>query len=300
MSDFISPGWSIYVAVISIASIAACALLLWFTIKARVPSDSKNTTGHVWDGDLYELNNPLPRWWMWLFVLTILFAVAYVFAYPALGSYPGMLKWSSEKELKEETQTASTELAPLYQKFAKMGEAELMANTDAMGIGQRIFLNNCSQCHGSDARGSKGFPNLADNDWLWGGEFDQIKESITKGRVGAMPALGAAIGNDVEQANLAQYVLSLSKAPHDAQKAAAGKEKFAICAACHGAEGKGNIAMGAPNLTDDIWLHGRSEAQIRSMIAVGKNNMMPAQEGTLMPEQIHILAAYVKKQAQKL
>jgi cytochrome c oxidase cbb3-type subunit 3 len=184
-------------------------------------------------------------------------------------------------------------VAPLYARFAAMPAEEIARDPQAMAIGERLFMNNCSQCHGSDARGSKGFPNLTDSDWLHGGAPDKIIETLTKGRVGNMPPLGAALGTADDVKNVAQYVLSLSGGPHDSVRAALGKSKFGVCAACHGNDGKGNQAVGAPNLTDDIWLHGYGENAIIAMINNGKANEMPAQGGKLNAEQIRVLAAYV-------
>jgi cytochrome c oxidase cbb3-type subunit 3 len=162
-----------------------------------------------------------------------------------------------------------------------------------MAIGDRLFMNNCAQCHGSDARGSKGFPNLTDTDWLHGGTHDKIKETLVKGRIGNMPPMAAAVGSPEDVRNLAHYVLSLSKGPHDALRASLGKPKFVACAACHGPDGKGNQTIGAPNLTDDIWLHGWGENAIIAMVNNGKVNQMPAQAGKLTDAQLHVLASYV-------
>jgi cytochrome c oxidase cbb3-type subunit 3 len=170
---------------------------------------------------------------------------------------------------------------------------KIAADAQAMGIGERLFMNNCAQCHGSDARGSKGFPNLADSDWLWGGEPDRIVETITQGRTGVMPRMAEAVGSSEDVKNLAHYVLSLSGAPHDSLRAGLGKSKFTACAACHGNGGVGNPAMGAPRLNDATWLHGYGEATITAMVNNGKQNEMPAQEGRLTAPQIRVLAAYV-------
>lgn len=293
MSDFTSGFWSHYVAILTVASIAACLLLLWITARKKVAATQDNTTGHVWDGDLTEMNNPLPLWWVGLFVLTIVFSAGYLVAYPGLGSYQGELKWSTATEYKSEVERAAKELEPLYAQFTAKTPEQLAGDANAMAIGERLFMNNCAQCHGSDARGSKGFPNLADADWLHGGSADKIKESITKGRVGAMPPMGAAVGGSDDVKNVAQYVLSLSGSPHDSLRAQLGKSKFAACAACHGMDGKGNAALGAPNLTDDIWLHGWGEQAIVNMINHGKTNQMPAQEEKLTAAQIHVLSGYV-------
>lgn len=293
MSDFTSNFWSIYVAGITIVSILACALLLWFSGKAKAMTANDNTTGHVWDGDLREMNNPLPRWWVWLFVITIVFALIYLVLYPGLGSFPGKLGWTSSGLHQTEVDRGNAEIAPTYAKFAAMTPQDLSKNAQAMAIGERLFMNNCSQCHGSDAKGSKGFPNLTDNDWIGGGTPEIIKTNITKGRAGNMPPMAAAVGTSEDVSNVANYVLSLSNGPHDPVKAALGKPKFAVCAACHGMDGKGNPALGAPNLTDDIWLHGYGEAAVAAMVNNGKVNVMPAQADKLTDAQVDVLTAYV-------
>ncbi len=293
MSDFTSDFWSIYIAGITVVSILACLLLLWFSGKARAMTADDNTTGHVWDGDLREMNNPLPRWWAWLFVITIVFAFAYLAMYPGLGSYAGKLGWSQVGAFKAEIAAGERETAPLYAKFAAMTPEDIARDPQAQAIGERLFMNNCSQCHGSDARGAKGIPNLTDGDWLHGGSPDKIKESIVQGRAGNMPAMGAAVGNGEDIKNLTHYVLGLSKSPNDSVRAALGKEKFGACAACHGMDGKGNQALGAPNLTDDIWLHGFGENAITAMSNGGKVNQMPAQADRLNANQIQVLASYV-------
>ena len=293
MSDFTSNFWSVYVAGITIISIAACALLLWFSGKAKAMTANDNTTGHVWDGDLREMNNPLPRWWVGLFVITIVFAGIYLYLYPGLGNRPGSAGWTSHGQYDAEVEKGNAEVAPIYAKFLAMSVEDTAKDPQAHAIGERLFMNNCSQCHGSDARGGKGFPNLTDNDWLHGGTPDKIVESITKGRVGNMPPMAAAVGTSDDVKNVANYVLSLSGSPHDSVRANLGKEKFVVCAACHGADGKGMQAVGSANLTDNIWLHGYGENAIIAMVTNGKTNIMPAQEGKLSEAQIHVLASYV-------
>lgn len=293
MSDFTSNFWSIYVGGITLVSILACAILLWFSGKAKAMTVSDNTTGHVWDGDLREMNNPLPRWWVGLFIITIIFGIAYLAMYPGLGSYAGSAKWSQQDQYEREVAKGNAEVAPLYAKFAGMPVEDVSRDPQARAIGERLFMNNCSQCHGSDARGSKGFPNLTDGDWLHGGTPDKIKETITMGRIGNMPPMAAALGTADDVKNVAQYVLSLSNSPHDSVRAQLGKEKFAVCAACHGPDAKGMQAVGSANLTDNIWLHGFGEAAITAMINAGKVNQMPAQGGKLTEGQIHVLASYV-------
>ena len=292
MSDFFSSGWSIYIAAATILGLVACLWLLIIAARRRVMADD-NTTGHVWDEDLRELNNPLPRWWMWLFVITVVFAAIYLAIYPGLGSAPGSLNWTSVGQHREEQAKAHAETAPLFAGLAATPAAALARNPQAMAIGERLFANNCATCHGADAHGSKGFPNLADTDWLWGGTPERIKETITNGRQGMMPPVAAAVGSAEDVRNVANYVLSLSGSPHNSIAAQLGRAKFAVCAACHGADGKGNQAMGTPNLTDNTWLHGWGEDAIVAMITRGKTNVMPAHGERLTPEQIHVLAAYV-------
>ena len=293
MSDFTSNFWSVFVTTLTLVGIIACGIVLWMAGRKKVVATSDNTTGHVWDEDLVEMNNPLPRWWVWLFVITIVFSLGYLVAYPGLGSFTGKLNWTQKGEYEAEMAKAKTELEPLYARFASMKPEDVAADPQAHAIGERLFMNNCAQCHGSDARGSKGFPNLTDNDWLHGGTPDKIQETITKGRIGVMPPMAAAVGSGDDVKNLAQYVLSLSGSPHDSVRAGLGKSKFTVCAACHGMDGKGNPALGAPNLTDDIWLHGWGENAIIAMINNGKTNQMPAQEGKLTDAQIQVLTAYV-------
>ena len=293
MSDFTDGFWSVYIAGATLIGIAACLLLLWVTSRKKVAARADNTTGHVWDEDLTEMNNPMPRWWMWLFVLTIVFSLLYLVAYPGLGSYGGELKWSSRSEYEGELAKADKALEPLYSQFTARKAEEVAGDPAAMAIGERLFMNNCSQCHGSDARGSKGFPNLADADWLHGGTPDKIAETLNNGRAGNMPPMAAAVGTPDDVKNVAHYVLSLSKSPHDSVRAQLGKFKFGACAACHRVDGKGNAALGAPNLADDVWLHGWGEQAIVNIINTGKTNEMPAQAGKLTEAQIHVLSGYV-------
>jgi cytochrome c oxidase cbb3-type subunit 3 len=289
MSDFISSGWSVYVAGATIASLLVCLVLLAIASKRKVMAND-NTTGHVWDEDLRELNNPLPRWWMGLFVITVVFSGIYLAFYPGLGSNPGSLGWSSVKQHADEVEKARAAMAPVYAKYVAMPAAELAKDPKAMAIGERLFANNCAQCHGADARGSKGFPNLTDGDWLYGGTPEKIVETIVNGRQGNMPPMAAAVGSAEDVKNVANYVLSLSGSPHNAVAAELGKPKFA---ACHGADGKGQQALGAPNLTDKVWLHGWGEQAVVNIVTNGKTNVMPAQKDRLAPEQIHVLGAYV-------
>ncbi len=292
MSDFFSSGWSWFIAGVTAAGLGFCLWLLLTSSRTTAMSDD-GSTGHVWDEDLREMNNPLPRWWLGLFVITVVFAAVYLVLYPGFGDAPGTLKWSQSGQLAAEQEAATKRLAPLYAKYTSLDAEALSQQPEAMAMGQRLFLNNCAQCHGSDAKGSKGFPNLTDSDWLWGGSFETSQQTIAEGRVGNMPPMAAAVGSSEDQRNLAHYVLSLSGSPHNSLKAQLGRGKFTACAACHGSKGQGNTALGAPNLTDKVWLHGWGEEAVLAAIQNGKHNVMPAQNKLLTPDQIHVLGAYV-------
>ena len=292
MSDFISDGWSLFVAAATVLGLALCLALLIIASRRKVMAED-NSTGHVWDEDLRELNNPLPRWWMVLFVLTVVFSGLYLALYPGLGAYAGSLSWSSTGQYEAEQAQARAEMHTIYAKFDKTPVEALSQDPQAKAIGERLFANNCATCHGSDAKGSKGFPNLTDNDWLYGGSGDTIVQTITQGREGTMPPMAAAVGGGEDVRNLAHYVLSLSGSPHNSVAAALGKSKFSACAACHGMDGKGNPALGAPNLTDKVWLHGWGESAIVAMVNNGKHSHMPEHGSRLSPEQIRVLAGYV-------
>ena len=293
MSEFTSGFWDWYIAVISAISIAACALFLKAQSVRRAPG-SAETTGHTWDEDLAEYHNPLPSWWSGLFYITIAFGAVYLVLYPGLGSsWKGVLGWSQISQLKDETSKAERQYGPLYEKFAAVEVKELARDPAALAIGQKLFLNNCAQCHASDGGGSRGFPNLTDRDWLWGGDPKEIKATITEGRTGVMPPWGQVLGEQGVK-DVAHYVMSLSGGAADSIRVSKGKEIFAKnCVACHGAEGKGNQALGAPNLTDRIWLHGPGEELISEVIARGRTSQMPANKDLLTPARIHLLTAYV-------
>ena len=292
MSDFVSNGWSLFVAAATVLGLALCLALLIIASRRKVMA-ADNSTGHVWDEDIRELNNPLPRWWMVLFVLTVVFSVLYLALYPGLGGYAGRLGWSSTGQFDAEQAKAREAMRAIYARFDGLPVETVARDPQAMGIGERLFANNCATCHGSDAKGSKGFPNLTDNDWLYGGSGEILIETITRGREGRMPPMAAAVGNGEDVRNLAHYVLSLSGSPHNSVAAALGKSRFTACAACHGMDGRGNQALGAPNLTDKVWLHGWGEPAIVAMINNGKHSHMPEHGSRLSPEQIRVLAAYV-------
>ncbi len=290
MSDF----WSWYIAIITIANILACYWLIkWASKKHNNEAAQGEVTGHKWDGDLEEYNNPLPRWWLWLFYFTIVFGFVYLALYPGLGNYKGSLGWTSTGQYDEEISEANKTYDPIFAKYAKQEIPALAKNSEATKIGQRLFLNYCATCHASDAGGARGFPNLTDNDWLWGGAAGNIKKTILDGRMGAMPPWEAVIGKQGVK-DVTQYVISLSGRKHDAAMAKAGKKQFDVmCIACHGADGKGNQALGAPNLTDNVWLYGGSAGVIAQTIAKGRNGVMPAHRNFLGEDKAHLLAAYI-------
>jgi len=289
MNEFVSPFWDVAVAVATVVSIVACAVFL----KSQTVSTQGDTTGHVWDEDLAEYNNPLPSWWRWLFYITIVFGLVYLVLYPGLGSWKGILGWSQITQLQEENLRAEKQYGPLYEKFAAMELAALSKNREALAVGQKLFLNHCAQCHASDGGGSRGFPNLTDRDWLWGGDIKVIETTITEGRTGVMPPWGAALG-ETGVKDVAHYVLSLSGLTHDSIRKARGEQVYKVtCAACHGADGKGNQALGAPNLTDRVWLHGSGEAMLIDVIGKGRTNQMPAHKNDLSAVKIKLLAGYV-------
>lgn len=294
MSDFNSDAWSIYIAVISLVSIVACLVLLFSLSSSRVPTGDEGTTGHVWDENLVEWNNPLPRWWLWLFVITVVFSLAYLALYPGLGSYAGQYGWSSTGQYKTEQAQAAATYGPIVDKFLKQDIKTVAADPQARQMGQRLFLTYCAQCHGSDAGGSVGFPSLKDRDWLYGGEPETIRASILDGRNGVMPPMAAALGSDDDARDVMHHVFRLGGRTFDGVRAARGKAKFdTVCAACHTDKGTGNPQLGAPNLTDDVWLHGASDAAILESITKGRKGVMPAHKGLLDEGKVHLLAAYV-------
>ena len=293
MSDFTSGFWSLYISIITIVSIIACGVLLQVMSTRKVSGSQVETTGHSWDEDLVELNNPLPRWWIWLFYLTILFSLAYLVLYPGLGTYGGSYQWTSNKQYDEEVAQANAQSGPIYEKYPKTDLKQLAADPAALAIGQKLFLNNCGQCHSSDARGGKGYPSLADAHWIWGGEPEAIKETIANGRKAVMPPWGVVLGDEGVK-DMVHYVLSLNGRTFDSLRAARGKEKFTTtCAACHGAEGKGSPAIGAEDLTSVVLLHGADEPALIETIGKGRIDTMPAQKELLGEAKVHILAAYV-------
>jgi cytochrome c oxidase cbb3-type subunit 3 len=285
--------WNWFVIVLTVANILACWWLLYWTKGISGREDGKITTGHEWDG-LTELNNPLPRWWLHLFNITIVMAIVYLILYPGLGNVKGILGWTQLTQYNDELVAAEATEQAVFGRFGEMGPEALMADAEAGEIGRRLFANSCAMCHGSDARGAPGFPNLTDNDWIWGNEYEQILTSITTGRVGTMPPWLAALGADGVNETTA-YVQQLSGQDVDASLAAAGKARFdMMCVACHGPDATGNQALGAPDLTNGIWLYGGDAQTIAETISNGRAGKMPAHESLLNEQRRRVLAAYVK------
>lgn len=314
MSSF----WSTWISVLTIACIVFCAVILTWNLKNHVGVKEGESTGHEFDG-IEEMNNPLPKWWTYMFYATIVWSVYYFAAYPGLGNYKGFLNWTSSNQgiknlaeskaaveqnkldgknvqLDREYDAANETYAKEFAKYTSRDILDLAYDPDALKVGQRLFLQNCSQCHGSDARGQRGFPNLTDDDWLYGGTPDKIKETLLYGRKAAMPAWGDALGEQGVK-EMTAYVLSLSGRKVNDKDAAAGKAKFGMCAACHGADGKGSLAhnlpFGAPNLTDNTWLYGGSHGAVEETLLKGRNGQMPAFKEILGEDKIHIISAYV-------
>ncbi|WP_041418139.1 cytochrome-c oxidase, cbb3-type subunit III [Shewanella woodyi] len=316
MTDF----WSIWISVLTIVVIAGCFILLKLVSKNTTGVEEGESMGHSFDG-IEELNNPLPKWWSYMFYITIVFGVVYLALYPGLGNYKGLLGWSSSNQsigtengikadsvaaielaakegrwvqYDQEVKRADEKFGPIFKAYAETPLEELVKNEEALKVGGRLFLQNCSQCHGSDARGSKGFPNLTDNDWLYGGELATIKTSILNGRHGMMPPKGGLPIEDSEVKGLAEYVTKLAGRDHDEALAAQGQASFMKgCFACHGMDATGNKFMGAPNLTNNVWLYGGSRGAIEQSIINGRSGVMPAWKDVLGEEKVHVITAYV-------
>ena len=291
MADFVSEFWNIWIMIGTGVGIAAMFWLVKANSMDTRREGKAEATGHVWDTDLRELNNPLPHWWLMMFYVTLAFGVIYLILYPGFGSFAGVLGWSSKDAYEAEVEAAEANYAPLFAGYLKQDLKPLAANETAMRAGERLFVNYCAVCHGSDARGAPGFPNLRDAAWLYGGAPEQIKAGILQGRNGVMPAGLAGDARGVEE--MTEYVLSLSDREHDAAKAAQAAPKFAVCMGCHGAGGVGNPALGAPDLTDNVWLYGGSRKAIRETLTHGRSGRMPAHKDLLGEAKSHVLAAYV-------
>ena len=289
-----STAWSLFVIVLLVVNIVGCAWLLFANRSVRIdPRARGETTGHDFDG-IEELNNPLPAWWTWLFIVTIVFSAVYLVLYPGLGNLEGVLGWSSAGQHEAEVERAEAEYGPIFRKYYNTPIVDLVNDEDAIAMGGRIFLNRCATCHGSDARGGPGYPNLTDTDWLYGGSPETIVQTIMNGRNGVMPPFAAVIGGDQGVEDVTEYVLSLSGREHDAEAAARGQQPFVtVCSACHQADGTGNPLMGSPNLTDNVWLHGGRREDIHRNLNEGITSQMPSHADILSPERIHLTALYV-------
>jgi cytochrome c oxidase cbb3-type subunit 3 len=287
-------GHSLFIIVRTVLNNRGALWLLWWT--RRSPGDGiteMQTTGHVWDGDLRELNNPLPRWWLWLFIITVAFGGIYLALYPGLGSNKGTLGWTSAGEHDAAARANAARIEQALAPFASSSVMELEEDAAALNVGRNLFLNNCAACHGSDAGGAPGFPNLTDKDWLWGGSPETVVATISNGRMGMMPAWGDALGDRGVDDVLA-YLFSLQGRELAAGDKVAGQQKFAeLCSACHGADARGKQEMGTPNLTDGVWLHGGAQSTVRETIAHGRTGTMPAHLDRLGETRIKLLAAYV-------
>ncbi len=290
----LSAFWNWFVIILTVLSILGCWWLLnWTKGISNREGDDVGTTGHVWDEDLEELNNPLPRWWLYLFYLTIAFSILYLAMFPGLGNVKGFLGWTQLSQYEAEVAVSQVAKQNVYAVFQDMTPEQLMQNEEALGIGRRLFANNCAMCHGSDARGAVGFPNLTDSEWQWGPGYDAIMTALKQGRQANMPPLAAALG-DEGLPQVVAYVQQLSGQSVDAELAAAGQSRFqTVCMACHGMDGTGNPMLGAPNLTNDIWLYGGDAETITQTIMTGRNGNMPSHADILDPEQRRMVAAYV-------
>lgn len=292
--EYLNTFWNWWVIAITIVSILGCWWLLHWTkgVGNEDEGEAEEGSGHVWDDDIRELNTPLPRWWLHLFNITIVFALIYLAFYPGLGNFAGKLGWTQESQYEAEMAAAEEAQAVIFARFREMSPEELVADAEAREIGGRLFGNNCAMCHGSDGGGAKGFPALNDDDWQWGGSFDDVMTTLEKGRNGLMTPFGAVLG-ETGVLEAVAYVQQLSGQKADPEMAAAGQKHFqTICMACHGMDGKGNQALGAPNLTDDIWLYGSDPADIAYGIVNGRNGMMPAFD-YLSDDKRRLLSAYV-------
>ena len=292
--------WSFWVSIISLGSIFGSLWLIYITRKSQTTdTETEKTMGHTFDG-IEEYDNPLPKWWMYMFVGTCIFALAYYALYPGLGNYKGLLGWTQVNQWEKEVQTAEEKYGPIFEAYAATPIDELVQDAEAMKVGQRLFANNCAVCHGSAGRGAIGFPNLTDDDWLYGGTEEAIKATLINGRMGNMPAKGLnpAMTN-AQVDDMVHYLLSFSDRSDNAEAAERGAAMYqTACAACHGADAKGNQAIGAPNLTDNIWLYGSTPKRISHTLLYGRAGVMPAQLERLGEEKIHLLTAYVKSLSQ--
>lgn len=287
-----STFWSVFIAVLVVINVGGCLWLITWTMNMSPDEEDDDSTGHTWDGDLKEYNNPLPKWWLNTFYLSIIFAVVYLILFPGFGSFKGVLGWTQIGQYDEQIEATRAKYEEVYAAFDGLSLEELANNPDALALGRNTFANNCSSCHGSDGRGAKSFPNLTDDSWMWGGEPAQIQQTIALGRVGNMPALGAVAGEEGTEQIITWLLADEGDTSADV---AAGQQKFMTsgCIGCHGVTAEGNPMLGAPNLRDDYWLHGSNRADIRDVINTGRVNQMPAHQDLIGEDRVRLVAAYV-------
>lgn len=289
-----STAWSSYVIAIVVLNIVGCVWLLWWTGKRRAGDPAPTDTSHVWDGDLTEYNKPMPRWWINLFYITIVFGVGYLVLYPGLGAFAGTSGWSSAREHDADRAARDATLARTFAPYDGQAIDAIARDPQALELGRAIFANHCATCHGSSAKGAPGYPDLTDDSWQWGGDPDTVLATVLDGRQGIMASWEQVLGGPTGVTEAAVYVQSLSGTAADPALARAGKARFdSICVACHGRDGKGNAALGAPDLTDRVWLYGGDYAAIRTSIAQGRHGVMPAHRGILGETRARVVAAYV-------
>ncbi len=284
--------WSWYIIIGTVVSLFACLWLVAWTNRQRASDEEiKESESHVWDEDIRELNNPLPMWWLWLFVLTVIWGAGYLIYYPGLGNFAGVAKWSQEDQYDREVAAAEAAYGPMFASYGAMPVEELVKDPKALAIGASLFANYCSQCHGSTAQGARGFPDLTDGAWLWGGSPAQIEQSILMGRTGVMPSWGAIFPDDESIDEMVRYVQAMADGIDTTSPA--HSRYMTVCVACHGPTGSGNPALGSPSLLNDSWLYGSSAAAIRQTIVEGRTGVMPANGDLIGPDRARILAAYV-------
>jgi len=287
--------WAWFIAAGTIAFVIWCAwLIAWSAKQGPQNKEDEELVGHKWDGDLEEWNKPAPRWWLYLYFITIIWAVGYLIAYPGIGVFEGVLGWSQQGQYEEEVAAAAAKYEPIYERYAGMEFEALAADPDAQKLGRSLFASYCTTCHGSDARGATGYPNLTDNDWLWGNSEAALTATISNGRNGIMTPWAAVLGSDEAVDNMVSYVRSLSGLAEADDAAMSAQPMFAmLCIACHSPDGTGNQLLGAPNLTDDVWLYGSSPEVVRTTISQGRSGEMPAHGEMLGENRTKILAAYI-------
>ena len=296
-----STAWSWYVIALIVLNIGGCAWLLWWTAKRRPGDPKPEDTSHYWDdGDITEYNKPLPKWWINLFWITIVFGIGYLAWFPGMGAFAGYGKWSSKQEHAFDKAADTARLEETFAPYKGQSIDVLARDPNARRLGRAIFNNTCATCHGSSAQGAKGYPNLADDIWHWGGTPDRVLQTVLDGREGVMPEWGKVLtgmGGDHAVGDVAAYVRALQdpeKLMQNNYAAAQGKPLYeSVCAACHGKDGKGKTDIGAPDLTDKYWLYGGDTFAIRTSIAKGRHGSMPAHRELLGETRARLVAAYV-------